>query len=148
MGMCGIGSGTRLAPFRHGHSVSDRRSLGKGNTDVPLWNCKWSKTTFNFQGDQILDMSKTHLGFPYLINFSNLTQRWLTNGYVRSVRRMKQAPYPLVKVRLEELAPVTGEYFFTLPTTHHSREKLNITSVYFFQLQYETNHYKNEKKHF
>ncbi|XP_018565304.1 protein deltex [Anoplophora glabripennis] len=60
------------------------------------------------RGDQMLDMSKTHLGFPYLINFSNLTQRWLTNGYVRSVRRIKQAPYPLVKVRLEELAPVTG----------------------------------------
>lgn len=53
-------------------------------------------------------MSKTHLGFPYIINFSNLTQRWLTNGYVRNVRRMKQAPYPLVKVRLEELAPVAG----------------------------------------
>lgn len=53
-------------------------------------------------------MSKTHLGFPYVINFSNLTQRWLTNGYIQSVRRIKQAPYPLVKVRLEELAPVTG----------------------------------------
>ncbi|XP_066254335.1 protein deltex [Euwallacea similis] len=60
------------------------------------------------QGDQTIDMSKTHLGFPYVINFSNLTQMWLANGYVRSVRRMKQAPYPLVKVRLEELAPVTG----------------------------------------
>lgn len=53
-------------------------------------------------------MSKTHLGFPYLINFSNLTQRWLTNGYVRSVRRIKQAPYPLVKVRLEEVASIPG----------------------------------------
>lgn len=61
------------------------------------------------QGDQTIDMSKTHLGFPYIINFSNLTQRWLTSGYVRSVRRMKQAPYPLVKVRLEELATVTGK---------------------------------------
>ncbi|KAJ8975954.1 hypothetical protein NQ317_011922 [Molorchus minor] len=60
------------------------------------------------RGDQMLDMSTTHLGFPYLINFSNLTQRWLTNGYVRSVRRVKQAPYPLVKVRLEEMVPVTG----------------------------------------
>lgn len=53
-------------------------------------------------------MSKTHLGFPYIINFSNLTQKWLRNGYIRNVRRVKQAPYPLVKVRLEELAPVTG----------------------------------------
>ncbi|XP_072381963.1 protein deltex [Diabrotica undecimpunctata] len=59
-------------------------------------------------GDEMLDMSKTHLGFPYLINFSNLTQRWLNNGYLRNVRRIKQAPYPLVKVKLEELAPVTG----------------------------------------
>lgn len=55
-------------------------------------------------------MSKTRLGFPYVINFTNLTQRWLTNGFVRSVRRMKSAPYPLVKVRLEELVPVTGKY--------------------------------------
>lgn len=55
-------------------------------------------------------MSKTHLGFPYVINFSNLTQKWLTSGYVRSVRRVKQAPYPLVKVRLEELATVTGKH--------------------------------------
>ncbi|KAK9883285.1 hypothetical protein WA026_001468 [Henosepilachna vigintioctopunctata] len=62
----------------------------------------WSK------GDQIIDMTKTHLGFPYIINFNNLTQKWLTNGYVRSVRRIKQAPYPLVKVRLEELVPVIG----------------------------------------
>ncbi|ENN71105.1 protein deltex [Dendroctonus ponderosae] len=60
------------------------------------------------RGDQTIDMSKTHLGFPYVINFSNLTQMWLANGYVRNVRRVKQAPYPLVKVRLEELAPVTG----------------------------------------
>lgn len=54
-------------------------------------------------------MSKTHLGFPYIINFSNLTQKWLTNGFVRSVRRVKQAPYPLVKVKLEEMTSVTGE---------------------------------------
>ncbi|KRT82578.1 hypothetical protein AMK59_3509, partial [Oryctes borbonicus] len=60
------------------------------------------------RGDQTIDMSKTHLAFPYIINFSNLTQRWLTSGYVRSVRRVKQAPYPLVKIRLEELANVTG----------------------------------------
>lgn len=57
-------------------------------------------------------MSKTVLGFPYIINFSNLTQRWLTNGYVRSVRRVKQAPYPLVKIRLDELTNVTGIDFY------------------------------------
>lgn len=53
-------------------------------------------------------MSTTHLGFPYIINFMNLTQKWLTTGYVRSVRRVKQAPYPLVKVKIEELAVITG----------------------------------------
>lgn len=63
--------------------------------------------TFYVQGDQTIDISKTHLGFPYVINFSNLTL--LTSGYVRSVRRVKQAPYPLVKVKLEELATVTGK---------------------------------------
>ncbi|VEN40322.1 unnamed protein product [Callosobruchus maculatus] len=71
-------------------------------------------------GDQMLDMSQTHLGFPYLINFSNLTQRWLTNGYVRSVRRIKQAPYPLVKVRLEELAPTTGRRGSDIRKSCHS----------------------------
>lgn len=60
------------------------------------------------RGEQTIDMTKTHLGFPYIINFNNLTQKWLTNGFVRSVRRIKQAPYPLVKVRLEELVPVIG----------------------------------------
>lgn len=60
------------------------------------------------RGDETIDMSKTHLGFSYIINFSDLTQRWLTNGYIRNIRRIKQAPYPLVKVRLEELTFVTG----------------------------------------
>lgn len=53
-------------------------------------------------------MSETHLGFPYIINFSNLTLKWLTNGRLRNIRRVKQAPYPLVKIRLEEMAVVTG----------------------------------------
>ena len=53
-------------------------------------------------------MSQTHLGFPYVINFSNLTQRWSTNNYVRSVRRVKQAPYPLIKIRLEEITMIAG----------------------------------------
>ncbi|XP_017770458.1 PREDICTED: protein deltex [Nicrophorus vespilloides] len=60
------------------------------------------------RGDQTIDMSKTKLGFPYIINFNNLTQKWLTNGYIRKVRRMKQAPYPLIKVHLEEIPTVTG----------------------------------------
>ncbi|KAF7285936.1 hypothetical protein GWI33_008908 [Rhynchophorus ferrugineus] len=74
------------------------------------------------RGDQTIDMSKTHLGFPYIINFSNLTQMWLANGYVRSVRRIKQAPYPLVKVRLEELAPVTAKVIGTSAALNSTSE--------------------------
>lgn len=89
------------------------RGLGKGEFNNYL-NLFCFDNFFYFKGDELLDMSQTHLGFPYLINFSNLTQRWLTNGYVRSVRRIKQAPYPLVKVRLEEVAPVPGNFFLSL----------------------------------
>lgn len=60
------------------------------------------------RGDQTIDMSKTHLGFPYVINFSNLTQRSLTHGYIRNVRRVKQAPYPLVKIRLDEMSSMNA----------------------------------------
>ncbi|XP_018332330.1 protein deltex isoform X2 [Agrilus planipennis] len=60
------------------------------------------------RGDQIIDMSKTHLGFPYIINFSTLTQKWLTNGHIRKVKRTKQAPYPLIKVKIEEMTAVMG----------------------------------------
>lgn len=61
-----------------------------------------------FKGDQIIDMSKTYIGFPYIINFSNLTQKRINTGFVRCIRRIQQAPYPLTKVRLEELTVVTG----------------------------------------
>lgn len=92
------------------------------------------------QGDQTIDMSKTHLGFPYVINFSNLTQRWLTSGYVRSVRRVKQAPYPLVKVRLEELATVTGEFGYmcilflwnSVFFCYFIRNDIKLLATYFF----------------
>lgn len=56
-----------------------------------------------FQGDKTIDVSKTYLGFPYIINFCNLTQVRCCTGYVRPIRRIQQAPYPLVKVALEEL---------------------------------------------
>lgn len=52
-------------------------------------------------------MSKTYLGFPYIINFCNLTQVRCCTGYVRSIRRIQQAPYPLVKVALEELQAIS-----------------------------------------
>ncbi|KAJ8681393.1 hypothetical protein QAD02_017180 [Eretmocerus hayati] len=55
------------------------------------------------RGDKTIDVSKTYLGFPYIINFCNLTQVRCCTGYVRPIRRIQQAPYPLVKITLEEL---------------------------------------------
>lgn len=55
------------------------------------------------KGDQIIDMTKTYLRFPYIINFCNLTQTRINTGYVRSIRRVQQAPYPLIKVPPEEI---------------------------------------------
>lgn len=62
-----------------------------------------------FQGDKTIDVSKTYLGFPYIINFCNLTQVRCCTGYVRPIRRVQQAPYPLVKVALEELQVTSGK---------------------------------------
>ncbi|XP_018057299.1 PREDICTED: protein deltex [Atta colombica] len=60
------------------------------------------------RGDKTIDISKTYLGFPYIINFCNLTQVRCCTGYVRPIRRIQQAPYPLVKVALEELQVTSG----------------------------------------
>lgn len=60
------------------------------------------------RGDKTIDVSKTYLGFPYIINFCNLTQVRCCTGYVRPIRRIQQAPYPLVKVALEELQITAG----------------------------------------
>lgn len=64
--------------------------------------------SFSDQGEKTIDVSKSYLGFPYIINFCNLTQVRCCTGYVRPIRRVQQAPYPLVKVALEELPPTTG----------------------------------------
>ncbi|XP_055604063.1 protein deltex [Uranotaenia lowii] len=50
------------------------------------------------RGDQTIDLTKTPLNLPYTINFLNLTQIRHQNGPLRSIRRIQQAPYPLVKV--------------------------------------------------
>ncbi|XP_059618752.1 protein deltex [Phlebotomus argentipes] len=55
------------------------------------------------KGEQTLDLSKTHLGLPLVINFCNLTQIRHPNGPVRKIRRIQQAPYPLIKVPPESL---------------------------------------------
>lgn len=51
-----------------------------------------------FQGEQLLDLGKSNLGLPYTINFCNLTQVRHPNGPIRNIRRVQQAPYPLVKI--------------------------------------------------
>ncbi|GLV42867.1 deltex [Carabus blaptoides fortunei] len=60
------------------------------------------------KGDQVIDMSKTYLGFPYVINFCNLTQKRINTGFIRSIRRVQQAPYPLTKIRLDEMTTITA----------------------------------------
>ncbi|KAH0561357.1 protein deltex [Cotesia glomerata] len=59
-------------------------------------------------GSKSIDVSKSPLGFPYIINFLNLTQVRCSSGFVRKIRRVNQAPYPLVKVALEELPSSVG----------------------------------------
>lgn len=61
------------------------------------------------QGNQTIDVSKTYLSFPYIINFCNLTQVRNTTGYVRNIRRIQQAPYPLVKIQPDEVDLIAGE---------------------------------------
>ncbi|XP_046396490.1 protein deltex [Ischnura elegans] len=60
------------------------------------------------RGDQTIDVSKIFPSFPYIINFCNLTQVRNNTGYVRGIRRVHQAPYPLVKVKPEEICSVIG----------------------------------------
>ncbi|XP_074105862.1 deltex E3 ubiquitin ligase [Cotesia typhae] len=59
-------------------------------------------------GVESIDVSKSPLGFPYIINFFNLTQVRCSSGFVRKIRRFNQAPYPLVKVAIEELPSSVG----------------------------------------
>lgn len=65
-------------------------------------------------GQQRIDISKTPLGFPYIINFLNLTQVRANTGYVRNVHRIPQAPYPLIKLSPEEMSNLAGKPIFSL----------------------------------
>lgn len=44
------------------------------------------------------DFLKSSLNLPYRINLSNLTEVRHTNGSIKHIRRVQQAPYPLTKV--------------------------------------------------
>ncbi|XP_066997951.2 protein deltex [Anabrus simplex] len=73
------------------------------------------------RGDQTTDVSKIYVAFPYIINFCNLTQVRNNTGYVRNIRRVQQAPYPLVKVQSDELSSVTGRRTVQSNKSHHSK---------------------------
>ncbi|XP_064079837.1 protein deltex-like [Macrobrachium nipponense] len=48
-------------------------------------------------GARTVDMSKTFPLCPYIIDFCNLTQKNSRTGFVRSIRRVQQAAYPVGK---------------------------------------------------
>ncbi|XP_055371164.1 protein deltex [Condylostylus longicornis] len=50
------------------------------------------------KGEQTFDLSTTNIGMPYVMNFCNMTQVRKPNGPARCIRRILQAPYPLVKI--------------------------------------------------
>lgn len=63
------------------------------NIDVQcLIEESWAK------GEQTVDLHKSYSNTPYRINFYNMTQVRLPNGPVRQIRRVQQAPYPLIKL--------------------------------------------------
>lgn len=67
-----------------------------------LIEAAWAK------GDQTIDVSKTYLGVPYIINFCNLTQVRNNTGFVRNIRRVQQAPYPWVKITNDDFNMMTS----------------------------------------
>ncbi|KAK6637880.1 hypothetical protein RUM44_008302 [Polyplax serrata] len=79
-----------------------------------LIEAAWAK------GEETIDISKTYLGFPYVINFLNLTQLRANTGYVRNVRRVQQAPYPLVKLSQEEMSM----FLINMQTTQNVQKRL------------------------
>ncbi|XP_023343675.1 uncharacterized protein LOC111713112 [Eurytemora carolleeae] len=62
----------------------------------------WSK------GEQTIDISTFFPGCPYIMNFCNLTQVRKTTGFVRPMRRIHQASYPMVKLTQAEIAAMVG----------------------------------------
>ncbi|XP_039292556.1 protein deltex [Nilaparvata lugens] len=81
------------------------------------------------KGDQTIDISKTYLGFPYIINFCNLTQVRSTTGFVRSIRRIQQAPYPLIKVTPDEATAMAGNWLSCFSNSKKSNNSGSCTGV-------------------
>ena len=60
------------------------------------------------RGEQTVDISSFFPGCPYIMNFCNLTQVRKTTGFVRPMRRVQQAAYPMVKLTQAEVAAMIG----------------------------------------
>jgi len=60
------------------------------------------------KGEQTVDISHYFPGCPYIMNFCNLTQVRKTTGFVRPMRRIQQAAYPMVKLTQAEIAAMIG----------------------------------------
>lgn len=97
-----------------GRGIKWEWSGGGGASSSSDWHCynmevqcvveeAWST------GEQALDLSKTHLALPFTINFGNLTQTRHPSGPIRTIRRVQQAPYPLVKLPVIQ-QPVNSNY--------------------------------------
>lgn len=104
------------------------------------------------KGELVVDMSLTEIGKPYIIDFNNLTQqRCRTNSgrpEVRSVRRIKQAPYPLVKVHIEELEHTSIKPPPTIakPTESKQQHKKNLARTILHNLNIFRNSSKSQQQ--
>lgn len=58
------------------------------------------------KGEQTVDLLKTFVNLPLKINFCNLTQVRQSSGQVRNIRRIQQAPYPLIKLSKQQPPPL------------------------------------------
>lgn len=76
----------------------------------------------HFQGIQMYDFMSTTLNLPYRINLSNLTEIRHTNGAIKRIRRVQQAPYPLIKVNPDV------ELFGVLDTVERSTN-INVPAI-------------------
>lgn len=89
------------------------------NIDVQcLIEESWAK------GEQTVDLHKTYTNLPYRINFFNMSQVRLPNGPIRSIQRVQQAPYPLIK--LSKPPPHTS---IPLPSSSASSSSSSIHSA-------------------
>ncbi|XP_042881862.1 probable E3 ubiquitin-protein ligase DTX2 isoform X2 [Penaeus japonicus] len=76
-------------------------------------------------GAQTVDLSKAYPMCPYVINFCNLTQMNSRTNFIRSIRRVQQASYPVGKppVTPQQSRQVQGASCSTSNATNNNRVK-------------------------